>query len=106
MWEKFLWITEVTRKLSIFQCQREMDQRICNRYRSPWEDCGKKRMNQELDFGVMGWTANGRIQVVPGYEDVSLYTAPLIFQEYSWDKVIQFASENRVYSKPRYRKNA
>ena len=26
----------------------------------------------DLDFGVMGWTANGMIQVVPGYEDVCL----------------------------------
>jgi hypothetical protein len=38
----------------------------------------------EFDFGVIGWCSRGKLQVVPGYEDVCIYTAPLTFHEYTW----------------------
>jgi hypothetical protein len=48
----------------------------------------------DLPYGVVGWKANGDIQVVPEYEGVCLYTKPLIFQTYKWDYVLRDAFAN------------
>ena len=59
----------------------------------------------KLDYGVVGWTVNGYIQLVPEYEGVCLCTAPLNFYGLKWDQLMENASEkkNRVYKKPHIR---
>jgi hypothetical protein len=56
-----------------------------------------------LPYGIVGWKANGDLQVVPEFEGVCLYTTPLIFQTYKWKDVIKHASEHPVKKKPRKR---
>ena len=56
-----------------------------------------------LSFGIVGWKAKGTLQVVEKYEDACIYRAPLIFNEYSWEKIIFWAGKDRVYKKPRIR---
>jgi hypothetical protein len=45
----------------------------------------------DLPYGVVGWKANGEIQVVPEFEDVCLYTKPLIFWTVSWNELVEEA---------------
>jgi hypothetical protein len=56
----------------------------------------------DLPFGVVGWKANGDIQVIPEWEDVCLYESPFNPLTYKWDVVIQFALE-RPATKPKKR---
>lgn len=58
-----------------------------------------------LDFGVIGWKANGYLQVVHEYKGCCLYTSPLVFCELTWKEIIAFAElpQNRVKDKPRKR---
>ncbi len=55
----------------------------------------------EFDFGVIGWSSRGKLQVVPGYEDVCIYKKPLTFHEYTWQQVLGFSKP--AYKKPRKR---
>lgn len=46
----------------------------------------------DFDLGVLGWTADGRLQYVPGYEDVCVYTAPMTFQHtMTWEEAVNYA---------------
>ena len=56
-----------------------------------------------LPYGVVGWKANGDIQVVPEYEGVCLYQKPLTFLTWKWKQVIEEALANPVANKPRKR---
>ena len=56
-----------------------------------------------LSFGIVGWKAKGTLQIVEKFEDTCIYRAPLVFSEYTWDQVLNFASKDRVHSKPRIR---
>ena len=55
-----------------------------------------------LDFGVIGWKANGYLQIVPEHEGNCLCTSPLVFGELTWNEIIADASKqkNRVNKKP------
>ena len=57
----------------------------------------------DLSFGVVGWKANGELQIVEKDEDCCLYTKPLIFIEYTWQQILYFASKTRVHKRPRKR---
>ena len=67
----------------------------------PLEVIDQMEPHGELDFGVIGWTTDGWIHVVPGYEDVCIYRAPLIFEKFKWQQVLGFAKP--VTKKPRKR---
>ena len=56
----------------------------------------------DLPYGIVGWKANGDIQVVPEFEEVCVYKSPLIFQTYKWDRIIADAKQNPS-QKPRKR---
>ena len=54
----------------------------------------------QFDFAVIGFKENGQIQIVPGYEDVCIYTKPLNFDCHNWEWMVKKATENRVLKKP------
>lgn len=48
----------------------------------------------KLGFAVVGWKANGKIQVVDDSGECTIYRAPLTFNEYTWAQLLYFAEEN------------
>ena len=52
----------------------------------------------EFDLGVVGWTADGRLQYVPSYEEVCVYTAPMTFHTMTWNEAV--AKAKPVSKKP------
>ena len=59
----------------------------------------------DLPWGIVGWKANGKLQVIPFKQPHQLYTSPLKFFEVTWEDLVLEAGKthNRVHKKPRYR---